>query len=197
MQVVFVSGVGVNRGKVDGDEIAAQVEVTRFIEDIGGAPGHAGAEVDAGGTENHDFTACHVFAAVVADAFHDHGDAGIADPEAFAGLAVHEDSTAGRTVGDDVACDDVVFGTERRFTGRLDRDDAAGESLADEIIGFACEVEGYARAEESPEGLTGCAVEVDGDRIIGESAVLCGDFAGEFSSHGAVGVADRAVEGIG
>ena len=55
-----------------------------FVEDPGQAPRHTGAEVEPSRTEHHHQASGHVFAAVVAHAFHDRQRSGIAHGEALA-----------------------------------------------------------------------------------------------------------------
>jgi len=78
----------------------------------------------------------------------------------------------------------------RQRLGWLNGDDAAGEALADEVVGFAFEAEGEAGGEKRAERLPGDAGEGDGDRVVGEAlradAVQQG--VREFRADRAVGV---------
>ena len=188
--MLFVVGAGLDGRQVDGGQVAAEVEVAGFVEDVREAAGHARAEVDAGWAKDHDFAARHVFAAVVTDTFRHQRYAGVADGETFARLSVEEDPSARCAVGDHIACDDVLLRAERCICRRTNGDDAAGKALADEVIGFAGERERHAGGEECAEGLSGYTVEVHGDRVVGEGAVACGDFAREFRADRPIGVVD-------
>ena len=192
----FFGSAGEDGVEVDGVEVAAEVEVAVEVEDVGGAARHAGAEVDAGRTQDQGFAARHVFEGVVANAFGHQGRAGVADAEAFAGAAVEVDGAARGAVGDDVAGDGVGFGGVGGAGRRRDGDGAAGKGFAQVVVGGAAEVEGDAVRKEGAEGLAGGAFEVDGDGAVGETggAEAGGDFAGEGGADGAVGVGDGAGE---
>ena len=85
-----------------------------FVEDPGFAPGHAGAEVVAGRTEDGNQAASHVLATVVAHAF-DHGEGtGVANGEALACASGGKERAAGRAVKGDVAEDRVEFRLQSR-----------------------------------------------------------------------------------
>ena len=111
------------------------------VPNVGDAAAHAGGEVAAGGAEDDDAAAGHVFAAVVADAFDDGIGAAVADGESLGRAAAEKRFAAGRAVERDVADDDVVFGDEARFGGRIDDHPAAGEALADVVVRVAFEFE--------------------------------------------------------
>ena len=83
--------------------------------------------------------------------------------------------------------------------GRANREDAAGEALADEVVGFAREVEGEAGREERAEGLPGDAGEVHRDRVVGEprAADARQKRGRKLRADGAVGVANGAREADG
>ena len=107
------------------------------VEDVGDAAGHAGREVASGRSEDDGAAPGHVLAAVVADPF-DHGvRPGVADAEPFADDAAEEQFAGGGAVGDDVAGDDVLFGGERGAVGGRTMIRAAGQALADVVVGVA------------------------------------------------------------
>ena len=114
-----------------------------------------GTEVAAGRTEDHDPTAGHVLAPVVADALAHRGGAGVADAEPLAHPAPQEDLAAGRAVGDDVAGDHVVLGDERRERMRVDDQAAARQALAEVVVGVADEAHLDAGRHERTEALPG------------------------------------------
>ena len=99
----------------------------------------------------------HVLAAVVADAFDHGGGAGVADQEAFAHLAAQEHLAAGGAVADHVAGDHVALGREHVGAVRPDDDAAAGEPLADVVVGVAEQAQRDAGRQERAERLAGGA----------------------------------------
>ena len=70
----------------------------------------------------------------------------VADREALAGEAAEERAPAGRAVERDVADDHVLLRRERRRRRRVDREHAAGEALADVVVGLALERRARRRA---------------------------------------------------
>ena len=87
-----------------------------FIQNIGDAARHAGGKIAPGVTEIDDPAASHVFAAVIADAFHHRLNAAVAHAETFAGEAADIRLAARCAVESDVADDDVFFGSEGRIS---------------------------------------------------------------------------------
>ncbi len=149
--VIDVGGVD-ERLEIDAGLVAAaRGEVALIVVDVGDAAAHAGGEVAAGGAENDDEAVGHVFAAVVAHAFDDGGCAGVADGEALAGDAVEEDFAAGCAVEDDVADEDAFLGQEAGGLGRIGDDAAAGEALAEIVVGVAFEFERDALGTNAPK----------------------------------------------
>ena len=154
------------------------------------------AKLRAGFAEHHHRAVGHVLAAVVADAFHHRGGAGVADGEALAGHAVEEGLAAGGAVQHDVADDDVLFGHEGRRAGRVDDELAAREALADVVVGVAFERQRHAVGQERAEALAGRAGEVNLDGVLGQArrAVAPGDLAAQHRAHRAVHVADGQLD---
>ncbi len=145
------------------------------------------------GAEDDGPAAGHVLAAVVADALGDDRGAGVAHAEPLADAAAQEQLAAGGAVGDDVAGDGGVL---REVVGRAvgaDDDPAAGQALADVVVGVALEPQGDAPGQEGAEGLAGRAGEGDVDGAVGQAraAVLLGHLVAEHGADGAVDVADR------
>ena len=138
-----------------------EIEVAAFVVNVCDAAGHARAEVDACRAEDKHLAARHVLAAVVSDSLGDERRAGIAYAEALARLSAYVYLARSRAVCDDVSCDDVSFWDDVGL-GRSDRDDAAGEGLADIVVSLADEVEGDALREERAERLARDTGEVDG-----------------------------------
>src|SRR3954468_10989290 len=105
-------GAVVRRGELfqlDDAEIAAANEIAGRVPDISDAAAHPRREVAASRTEDDDATACHVFAAVIADAFDHRVSAAIANGKTLGGAAAEKRLPAGRAIQGDVADDDVVF----------------------------------------------------------------------------------------
>ena len=142
-------------------------EAAVLVEDPGEAAGHACSEVEAGGAEDDGEAAGHVFAAVVADAFDDGQGSGVADGEALAGAAGSEEGSAGGSVERDVAEDDVQLGLEGGTALASEDDFAAGQALADEVVGDSFEDELHAGDGEGSEGLAGDAGHLEDDRVLG------------------------------
>ena len=145
--------------------ITPNIEVTLFIQYIGDAAAHAGGEVASGAAEHHYDAAGHVFTAVVADTLDDGDGAGVADGEALAGdapeVALPTRGAVEDGVADDAPCaymqheviTDIVFGDDGALGRGRDDDFAAGEALADVVVGLAEEPNGDAVGEEGAEAL--------------------------------------------
>ena len=122
------------------------------VVDVRLATGHARAEVVAERAEDHDRSAGHVLARVVARALDHGGGAAVADAEPLPHPAGDEELPAGRAVEDGVAGQDRVAGV----VGRRAHDDAAAAlALADVVLGLADELERDAVGEERTEALPG------------------------------------------
>ena len=89
--------------------------------------------------EHDDPAAGHVFAAVIAHGLDDGVDAAVADAEALARHAADVGLAAGGPVEGDVADDDVLLRDERAARRRIDDDLAAGQPLAEVVVGVALE----------------------------------------------------------
>ena len=98
--------------------VAAQREVAARIEHVGDAAGHTRGEIPSGPSEHDHSPARHVFAAVVADAFHDRGGAAVPHGKSLARDAADIGLSAGRAVEHHVADDDVVSGDQARAARR-------------------------------------------------------------------------------
>ena len=75
---------------------------------------------------------------------------------------------------------DIVFGDDGALGRGRDDDFAAGEALADVVVGFAKEPNGDAMGEEGAEALAAGPNSQDMDGVVGEPgvAVAPGDLAG-------------------
>src|SRR5664280_2678906 len=86
------------------------VDPTRTqIQDIGHTTGHTRCEVATSGPKDEHGATGHVLATVVAHSFDHCRGTRVAHTEPLADLAAQEDLTAGGSVGDDIAGDDVVL----------------------------------------------------------------------------------------
>ena len=76
--------------------------------------------------------------------------------------------------------------------GRIDDDLAAGQALAEVIVGVAFQDEGHASGHERAEALAGAAGEMNLDGVLGQAlgALAPGDFAADDGADDAVDVAD-------
>src|ERR1700733_4100089 len=120
-QVLYVRVHAAVREPMDVDElmVVAIDEIVRLVEHVGEAAGEAGAEVDPSAAQNQDHSAGHVLAAMIAGALDDRDRAGVAHPEALAGLAGREQLAAGGAVQAGIAHDDRVARFVARALGRL------------------------------------------------------------------------------
>ena len=86
-----------------------------------------------------------------------------------------------------------VLGGERRGPVGPHDDPAAGQALADVVVGVAEQPQRDAARQERAERLPGRAGERDVDGVVGQAvaAVALGDLAAEHRADGAVDVADR------
>ena len=103
--------------------------------------------------EHDDDAAGHVFAAMVAGAFDDGDGARVAHGEALARDAAEIAFAGDGAVHDGVADDHALFGHDAGL--RIGPHDqlAAGEALADVVVGFADEIERDARRRPGAERL--------------------------------------------
>src|SRR5690606_33848640 len=135
---------------------------------------HARGEVAAGRADDHDPPAGHVLATVVPDALNDGLGAGVTDAEPLADHAADVDLAVDRAVADHVAGDDVLLGLEallQRLFRREDRDLAAGEALANVVVGIAFEQHRHAVRQEAAEALAGRALEAERDRVVRQAGL--------------------------
>ena len=131
-----------------------------FIQHIGDSTGHACSEIISNRAKDHRPTAGHVFAAVIAHAFHNGGCTGIAHAEAFACQTSHICLAAGRAVQRDIADQDIVWIPCSGFR-RTYRQYAAGQSLAEIIVGFAVQCNSLSMIQERAKCLTAEAIMVE------------------------------------
>ena len=105
--------VGFDQGfEIDKSGVAAICEQAVLVEHVGDASAHPGREVAAGGSQDHDPAASHVFATMIPDALDDRVSAAVAHTEAL-GRDAAEEALAGRgAVEHNVADQDLLFGAE-------------------------------------------------------------------------------------
>ncbi len=139
-------------------------------------PDMPGGEVAPGRPEHDDAPAGHVLAAVVADALDDQRGPGVAHREPLADPAAQEHLAGGGAVADDVAGDDLLVRRERRGPVGPDDHPAAGQPLADVVVGVALQ----AQRDPAPAGTRRTTArpsrEGQVDRVVGQAraAVACG-----------------------
>lgn len=120
------------------------------VQHIGNAARHPGGKVPTGRPQNDDRAARHIFTAVVADALHNGGRAGIAYAEAFARNTGNEGAAARCAVERDIADDDVVGRLKRAGPIRKNDQSAAGKALAEVVVAVALERKRYALRQNAP-----------------------------------------------
>src|SRR5690606_6176554 len=128
--VVFLG----HRLELDHRHVATLGEIAGLVEHIGDAARHAGREVTARLADHNDHAAGHVFAAVVAHAFHDRHGAGVTHGEALARNAAEVAFALDGTVEHRVADDDRLLGHDLRFLRRAYDDTATRKPLADIVV---------------------------------------------------------------
>src|SRR4029077_14638147 len=135
----------------------------------------------------------HVFAAVVAGAFHDSDGAGVAHGEALARDAAEITLAGDGAVEHRVADDDALLGLDARDGVRAHDQLAARKALADVVVTLAHEVERNAAGSPSAEALASGAVERDPDRVLGQAgmAITLRHLTRQHRAGRAVDIADR------
>ena len=128
---------------------------------------------------------------MIADAFDDGDGAGIAHREAFAGDAPEIALAGNGAVKHRIADDDVFIGLKQAFLWRINDQAAAGQPLADVVVGVAFELERDPTGQPGAEALPGVALHGNVDGVVGQAlvAVTPCDLARQHGADGAVGVA--------
>lgn len=116
--VLYVSTVFDQR-EFDHLHIAVVVEVPFLVPHISDTTAHASGEVAPCTSENHHASSGHIFAAVVADPFHDSDSTGVAHAETFAYTSVDIYFATCRPVYQGVSGNRVVLGYEVDRTGGI------------------------------------------------------------------------------
>ena len=127
----------------------------------------------------------------------DNGDrSGVAHGKALAGDAAEEALAFRRTVERGVADDDRLFRHDLGVLRGPHDDVAAGETLADVIVGNALELQRDTLGKEAAEALAGSALELHDDGIVRQPglAVALGDLARQHRTGGTVDIDDRLLD---
>ncbi len=134
-----------DRVQLDHFAVAMNGEFAADIINIGDAAAHAGGKVAAGIAEDDDPATGHVFAAVVANAFHNSLDAGVADGKPFAGFSADKGFAGGGAIEGDIADDAVFFRNESGILRGIDDQSGAGEAFTKVVVGVAFQLEAIRR----------------------------------------------------
>ena len=151
--------------------VAESGEGVSRVVDIGDATGHAGGEVATGRSEHDGLTARHILTGMVAHALDDHVGPRVADAETFAGGPANIGVPAGRTEEADIADDGVGFGHEGGAFVGVDAERAAGEALAEVVVGIALELQVDPVGQPASEALSGRSLEFEGDGTGGQASL--------------------------
>ena len=147
-------------------------ELTVFVVDPGETACHAGAKVDPGAAENNGEATGHVFAGVIAYAFHDGECSGVAHCETLACATCGKQRAAGSSVEGDIAEKSVGFALQRDATSSANHEFAAAEAFADEVVGEAFELEDHAVGVECSERLAGHAFQIERETRAGRPGIV-------------------------
>src|SRR5690606_1596122 len=193
--VGFAAFVG---NAVNGHQLAVVFvnEAVIQIQHIGEATGHTGTEVVAGFTQYHDHAAGHVFAAVVAGAFHNGDGTRVTHGETLTGTARRQQLAAGGTVQTGVADNGGVVGFEYRTFGRVNHQLAAGHAFTHVIVGVTFQHHFQTAGVPHTERLTRHAGQFQAYRVGSHTlvAVTTGNFTRQTGTNGAVAVGDAIAE---
>ena len=118
--VQFFAGCGIlQKGKFYHIHVAKVVKIVFFVPYVGNSATHACSEVTAGFAEYNDASAGHIFATMVAYAFHHGNSARVAHSKTFASTAIDVNFTAGGSIKQGVAGNCVFFGGKSATDWRL------------------------------------------------------------------------------
>ena len=150
-----------NRFNIHHREVAAIGEIAFLVEHIGHPAGHASGKVAPCLTKNHNHPASHIFAAVIAHAFHNRHGTRVAHGEAFACHAATIELARDGTIEHSIAHDDGGVWVNARFPPWPHDDAPAGKPLAHIVVGLTRQLKSNAMCQEGPKSLTRCAAEGD------------------------------------
>ena len=169
--------------------VEADVEIVSLIQYIGDASAHSCGKVLACAAENHHAAAGHVFAAVVAHAFHYCRTAGVADSKAFSRHAVHENLSACGSVKGHVSDDDVILCGKTASLRRVDDQLSAGEAFSEIVVAVSDQLQSQSFGNERAEALSAGAVAADAEGIVLQGGTeFSGNLRSQNGSEGTVGV---------
>ena len=168
--------------------VAALGKLAVHVIHVGYAAAHASSEVAPGFAEHHHRAARHVFAAMIACAFHNCRCARQTHCKALTGYTAQEGFALGCAIEHGVAHDDVLSGVAPEINAWAHHDAATAHAFAGVIVGLANQIQRDAASQKRAEALAACAFELDADRVIGQAlgAVALGHFARKHRAHGAV-----------
>ena len=166
--------------------VQLSVELVPLVQHVDDASGHARGEILAGLAQDDNHAPRHVLAAVVAHALHDGAGPGIADAEALARHAADIGLAPRRAVERHVADDDILPGIPPALLRGPHHQLAAGEALAEIVVGIAGQTDGHPLRQERAEGLPAPAQGLDDHGVIGQSAALPGNLRAQDRAEGAV-----------
>src|SRR5579864_818321 len=179
----------INRGKI----ASLFREIAPLIEHISDAATHPRREISAARAEHNDKAVGHVFASVVADAFHHRGRTRISNRESLAGHAVEKCFAAGRAIEHDVPDQNVLFRGETGLLRRINHKSAARETLAGVIVRIALECHSDALGQKCTETLSCRALEADANSVVRQAfgTVAARDLSAQHRTNRAMNVANR------
>ena len=140
------------------------------IEDVRIATGHTCSEVTANFTKYEHFATSHVFTAMVADAFHNGSDTAVTNGKTFTGHTVDVGCTRGCTIKCNVTDKDIFISFKDGFLRWIYSDGTTRQAFTEVIIRITFKFQCHAFRDESTEGLTSRAFEIQLDRIVWQTA---------------------------
>src|SRR5262249_30243505 len=151
----------------------------------------ARTKIDSGGPQQGYNSASHVFAAVLAYAFHHRQGSAVAHGKALTGRACNVQFPGSGAIENGVAGENVT--PQRSVGSGVDRDNAAAQAFADVVVGFAREMEVHSGGEERAEARSGRALKREIDRSDVERGMTkpAHDLAAQLRTDAAIGVDDR------
>ena len=142
---------------------------TVFIPHIGQAAAHACSKVAASGPQHQHGAAGHVFATVVASAFHYSRSAGQTHRKALARHATEKGFTTGGAVHDGVAHNDVGGSRPPKVDAGAHHHTAAGEAFAGVVVGVTNQIQGDALRQKRSKRLPTRAFKLNADGVVGQA----------------------------
>ena len=164
-----------------------------WIEHIGNAARHAGGEIAASFADNHDLATGHVFTAVITDAFYHCARAAVSHTKTLTTHAPKIRLTRSRAVQRDIADQNIFFRHKGRGARRKDDEFAAGQALADIIVGVTFQTQRDTTRNKCRETLAGRAIEIDFDGVVRQTltAMALREFISQEGADSAINIANR------